>query len=489
MRLARTPGLLPTHYIPGPPPLSTLSGITKMIEFRRDPIAFMVRIQKRYGNLVALAGTRKRVIAAFGAKYNEMLYADPERFQPRGFILKGPRDSAQRRLSETLFAAKGSQDQSARGLLLAAFQSSNVGAFRDDLARILGRFQTDWQPGEKRDISVEMQKLCGAIAVKLLFGMDVNDEDNLLLAEIEGWLQMNSSAYVRMLRANWLFTPYRRMLLRARHVERRILELLRVRSQANSAGHDVLSLLTHALENASTVPTEAQLVGQTLATLLFAFESTAHTMTWTLFLLAQHPSIQEAVLDELALLRGEVPTVEQLDRLRYLDHVVTESMRILPAVVLSRRIATEDAELAPYFIPRRTRIWFSHYVTQHMPELFPEPERFRPDRWQSTSTSAGIYPPFGAGPHYCVGADFARFILKASLATLLPRWRFEVVPNARIDRRVTITLSPKQGMPMILARQDRRFEASSIRGNVREMVCLEAEPARIVSYPSGCRAA
>jgi cytochrome P450 len=457
-----------------------------MIEFRRDPIAFLVRIQKQYGNLVALAGTRKRVIAVFGPKYNEMLYADTERFQPCGFILKGPRDSAQRRLAETLFDG---QDQGIREPLLAIFRGSNVGSFRDDLAGILDRFQGRWRPGEKRDILVEMQKLCGAIAIKLLFGMDVDDEDNLLLAEIEGWLQMNSSAYVRMLRANWLFTPYRRMLRRARHVEGRILELLRARTQANGAGRDVLSLLTKALENASNASTEGGLVGQTLATLLFAFESIAHTLTWTLFLLAQHPCVQHAVLDELESLRGEVPTAEQLGQLRYLDDVVTESMRILPAVVLSRRIATEDAELAPYFIPRRTRIWFSHYVTHHMAELFPEPEKFRPDRWQSTSTLAGTYSPFGAGARYCVGAGFARFVLKASLATLLPRWRFAVVPNACIDRRVTIALSPKYGMPMTLARQDRRFEASPIRGNIVEMVCLGAEPARIVSYPSGRRAA
>jgi cytochrome P450 len=460
-----------------------------MIEFRRDPIAFMMRIQKQYGNLVALAGTRKRVIAAFGPKYNQMLYADHERFQPCGFILKGPRDSAQRRLSETRFTVHDGQDQGIRGPLLEVFQGFNVGVFSDDLAHILDRFQAGWRPGEKRDILVETQKLCGAIAIKLLFGMDVDDEDNLLLAEIEGWLQMNSSAYVRMLRANWLFTPYRRMLLRARRVEGRILALLRTRTQTSGAGRDVLSLLTRALENTSGASTETGLVGQTLAMLLFAFESTAHTMTWTLFLLAQHPSVQEAVLDELALLRGEVPTAEQLDQLRYLDQVVTESMRILPAVVLSRRIATEDAELAPYFIPRRTRIWFSHYVTHHMPELFSEPEKFRPDRWPSTSAAAGVYFPFGAGARYCVGADFARFVLKASLATLLPRWRFMVVPNARIDRRVTITLSPKYGMPMLLARQDRRFEASPIRGNIREMVCLEAEPARIASYPSGRRAA
>jgi cytochrome P450 len=106
-----------------------------------------------------------------------------------------------------------------------------------------------------------------------------------------------------------------------------------------------------------------------------------------------------------------------------------------------------------------------------MPAIYSEPQRFKPERWETMEPSPYEYLPFGGGNRMCLGAGFAMLESKIVLATLLQRYRLELVPNAKIDRFVNITLSPKHGMPMIVREQDRAFEKSrtEVTGNVREM--------------------
>src|SRR5207248_2022617 len=123
--------------------------------------------------------------------------------------------------------------------------------------------------------------------------------------------------------------------------------------------------------------TDGELVGHAMTLFLAAFETTANTLSWTLFLLAQHPDVLADLLDELAFLGGDAPAMHRLDRLPLLDNVLKETMRLLPAIPFSRRIATTDCLLGPYHVPQGSRVLFSHYITHHMPELYPEPNRFR----------------------------------------------------------------------------------------------------------------
>ena len=128
--------------------------------------------------------------------------------------------------------------------------------------------------------------------------------------------------------------------------------------------------------------------------------------------------------------------------------------------------------LGPFNLPQGTLVVTSHYVTHHMPELFPEPECFRPDRWLQAAPSPYAYLPFGAGPRMCLGAPFATLMLKVALPMILQRFRLTVVPGARIDRRSTLTLGPRFGIPMLIENQDRRFTASPVAGDIHEMVEL-----------------
>jgi cytochrome P450 len=219
--------------------------------------------------------------------------------------------------------------------------------------------------------------------------------------------------------------------------------------------------------------TDTELVGQTAILFMASFETTASALTWTLFLLAQHPAVMHRLMDELdAVLSGNPPNEEQLQRLPFLGWVIQESMRVLAPVPYTVRASTRYANIGPHRVPTGARVICSHYLTHHLPDLYPEPERFRPERWQEIEPNQYEYMPFSAGPRMCIGAMFATQLLKISLAMMLQRFRFAVVPGTRIDRVVRITMQPRHRLPMSILKNDRKFVATQVHGQIREMVSL-----------------
>jgi cytochrome P450 len=213
------------------------------------------------------------------------------------------------------------------------------------------------------------------------------------------------------------------------------------------------------------------LAGQTAHLFNAAYHTTSYAMIWTLFLLAQHPRVMTAVCDELdEVLHAEVVTPDELPRLTLLERALKESMRLLPPVVYYPRTATRTMEMAGRAWPAGTIVVGSMYLTQHMAELFPEPDRFLPDRWLKASVSPYAYFPFGGGPRMCIGGPFSYMVMKTALSMILQRYRLTVVPGVRIERKGTFTMGPRSGIPLIVAKQDRRFGTSEVYGTIHEMV-------------------
>jgi cytochrome P450 len=249
-----------------------------------------------------------------------------------------------------------------------------------------------------------------------------------------------------------------------------LLELVR---HKRSRDYDVLALLLQA--RADGYITQQEVVGQ--ATHLFnaAYHTTTYALTWSLFLLSQHPAEMMRVLDELeTVLDGDVPTADELPRLTYLDWAIRESLRILPPVVYYPRVCVEPVKLGNFSMPRGTLVIGSHYVTHHMEEIFPEPERFNPERWRTWIPSPYAYIPFGAGPRMCLGAPFAMLVLKQTLAMIFREFRLSAIAGARIERRCSLTLGLRDGLPMRVWKQDGRFSTSAVVGDIHEMVELPA---------------
>ena len=445
------------------------------VHFFRDPIGCMRTLQQKYGSLVALGPIAfgeptKLHVLAIGPEFNRQVLGDPAKFRTTGQFIHGPNNSAQRRIRFGLTRMNGPQHKQQRQLILPPFHKKAVAGYHDLTVELAQEVIGQWKPG-RRDVYVDMRAVTLRIASAVLFGHEASDA-NRIGHLLEVWARRNFSGPVWFFPVNIPGTPYHRLLKHAELVEREILRLVEKRRRDPSDRTDVLSILIQARDDENRGMTDMELVGQ--ATILFgaSFETTASTLTWTVFLLAQHPEIMRQLVDELdRVLGGNAPAREQLPQLSFLDRVIKESMRILPPVPFTIRAADEDQiPMGSLTLGHGTRVICSHFLTHHLADIYPEPELFRPDRWRKVDPTQYEYMPFSAGPRACVGAMFAIQVLKISLAIMLQKFRFKVVEGALIDRVVRITMNPRYGMPMDLHENDRRYESSKVRGQLHEMV-------------------
>jgi cytochrome P450 len=472
--------LLPVASIPGPRRLSLLGGIYQQVKFDRDPIRRMYQLRARYGDLTRFDNFLGTLLIAIGPEYNRQLHQETGLFHSRPFVLPGQRHTSQHRLRQSIFSLNDGEHKRMRHQLLPVFQRSLMHVHQDAIRQHIEKAVAPWRAGQVRNLHRDTHLLVWSVVRDLLYGLDEDAASEALHEAMEHWMFQTFSPWVRSFPLNLPFTPYRRMLKEADHLEQTFLDLMRQRRARGAAGHDALSaLLRFRTAQGREIPVE-DLVGHALTLFLVAYETTGNTLTWTLFLLSQFPQTQHDVLDELRSL-GPRPTYEQLEQAPLLTRVLKESMRLLPAVPYSRRLASRDGAIGRYFLPKKTRVLFSHYMTHHLPEVYRDPERFDPARWETIKPSPAEYLPFGAGLRTCLGAALAQCLIKLAIAHILPQWKIDVVPQARVDRQLGISLGPRNGIPVVLSPQDRDLRKSPITGNIHEMVELNhPEPARRV---------
>ena len=225
---------------------------------------------------------------------------------------------------------------------------------------------------------------------------------------------------------------------------------------AATGGTDLLSMLLEARDDDGGRMSDRQLRDEIMTLFLAGHETTAIALTFTWYLLAKHPAVRARLDEELENVLGDrLPTTADLPRLRFVDHVITESMRLYPPAWSMGREATRDCELAGYHVPSGMQVWFSQWVVQRDPRWFSEPERFDPSRWEGDLAKRiprYAYFPFGGGPRLCIGNTFAMMEAVLIVATLARRTRVEVSPTYREELLPAVTLRPRRGLPMIVRR-------------------------------------
>jgi cytochrome P450 len=195
---------------------------------------------------------------------------------------------------------------------------------------------------------------------------------------------------------------------------------------------------------------DQQLRDEVITLLLAGHETTALNLSWTWYLLAQHPDAEEKLHAELdAVLAGRQPSASDLPKLRYTDRVIRETLRLYPPAWRVFRRTKEPFKAGDYLLPAGSNIVLSQWVTQRDPRWFSEPDRFNPDRWAEEAAAKlprFAYFPFGGGPRVCIGAGFAMMEATLLLATIAQRYRMRLTTNQRIKPLASITLRPKNGI-------------------------------------------
>lgn len=453
----------------------------KIMDFAADPIAGMRRMWAWHGEVSALQEATQRIYFVFGPEYTRQVLSDSQRFHSSFFAIRGPRKSAQRRVTSGLLTMNGDQHKEQRRFVMGPFQKRAIAAYHDHVAGHSQDLVRSWTPGTTRDVAADMTHYMLRLTSSILFGLDQPELAYNIGELTEKWVALNHRIGPAALTSDpGLVAQYDLLLQSAEDLEKAVLEMIRLR-RGGHLGHDVLSLLIRAHDEMGNV-SDDQLIGHIVLLFGAAHLTSAHTLTWTLFLLAQHPEIMRQLNDELqSSLAGSSPTHEQVDALPVLDRVLKESMRVLPASAYSQRIAAEAVQLGPFEVSPTSVIVFSQFITHHMPELFPQPEKFLPERWETISPSPYAYLPFGAGPRMCIGAALGMMQLKISLPTFLKARKVTVVPGSEINGRVISTmLFPTDPVPMFIDENDGQFEASPVTGNIHSLVDLPAVAPQIL---------
>ena len=217
---------------------------------------------------------------------------------------------------------------------------------------------------------------------------------------------------------------------------------------------DLLSMLMAArdTEGDGTGMTDKQVRDEAITLFLAGHETTANALTWTWYLLSQHPEVEAKVHAEIdEVLSGRLPQFEDFPRLKYIESVMAESMRLYPPVWTIGRQAKTEFELDGYTVPAKSVILTSPYVVHRSKRFWPRPEQFDPGRWSIEGHRHKFtYFPFGGGPRLCIGERFAWMEGVLLIATIAQNWRFKLVPGHPVDPLPLITLRPRHGMKMTL---------------------------------------
>jgi cytochrome P450 len=306
------------------------------------------------------------------------------------------------------------------------------------------------------DVADEMMRLTRTVVLRTLLGADLGP----YTARIdEVWTIINEyigESFWSLGLTDWMPTGKRRRFDDARAVLRAAVDhVIQERRHSDVERPDLLSMLMAARdEDTGEAMTDEQLRVEVITFLLAGQETTALALTWTWYLLSQHPHAQRRLEDEIdGVLDGHPPGYGDLPNLHYTRMVVDEAMRLYPPAWGFSRQALADDTVGGYRLPRGWLAFVIPYVLHRHPALWDEPETFDAERFsaeRSADRPKFAYLPFGAGPRQCIGNQFALIEAHLIVATLAQRYRLHLVPGHNVEPWPLITLRPRFGMRMTI---------------------------------------
>ena len=441
-------------YPPGP---KGKPFVGSLFDFFHDMLGFLSKVANDYGDIAYFSlGPRKIFLLNHPDLIKDVVVT-----RHRNFLKSRALERSKLVLGEGLLTSEGDFHLRQRRLVQPAFHHKRIATYGKLMIDYSSRMREQWQDGTVVDIHKEMMRLTSAIVGKTLFDTDIETEaEDIRTALTEIVAQFPRLLFPFSEFLDNLPLPSNRRFEKARQrLDATIYRMIEERRRGKRDQGDLLSMLLLARdeEGDRSGMTDLQVRDEAMTLFLAGQESTANAITWTWYLLSQHPEVEKRLHNELdAVLGSRLPTVEALTPLSYTRMVFTESMRLYPPAWNLARRARNDYEVGGYVIPAGADIFMSQYVTHRDSRYYPDPLRFDPERWtpeQQESRPPFAYFPFRAGPRRCIGESFAWMEGVLVIATLSSRWRMRLAPGHRVEAQPLITLRPKYGMRMRLERR------------------------------------
>lgn len=472
------------------PPGDTRFSLRRTHELQRDTLRVLLGHYERFGPIFTFRSLHRPVVALIGPAANHFVTViGAEHFSWRLGMFG---EQLSPLIGDGLITTDWGYHDRARRIMMPAFHrrrmEAAVAVMRDEAALALA----DWSDGITVDVYAWIRELAISIAMRALVGLDphsgLGDEAANLFEE--GLRYYDAEIWTTLLRGPG--TPWARAQAARRRldriiyaeIERRRAEIERSRGDierqpaSEPQSDDVLSMLLEARDDpagwgdgprdgagsgeasrehqgtgAGESFTATELRDQLMHLLFGGHDTTSSTIAFLFYELARNPLVLERVLEELDRELGDDPlsAAQLLDELPYLSMVVDETLRLYPPVWFGPRLAVTDFSFGGFDVPAGTHVIYSAWVSHRLPEVFPNPEAFIPERFapeERMALPSGAYIPFGGGRRICIGKRFGQLVVKVVAATVLRRFTCELRPGFVLRVAKVPTLSPRGGLPL-----------------------------------------
>ncbi len=446
-----------------------------LLEFRRDPPRFLSKLAREHGDIVHFKlGPQDIYLLNHPDYIKDVLVTNNRNFaKSRGLQM------AKKFLGEGLLTSEGEFHRRQRRLAQPAFHRQRINAYAEIMTDHAARTSARWRDGETQDIWQEMMRLTLAIVGKTLFDADVESEAPEIgkaLTDVMQLFERITNPFAGLLEK--LPLPGNVRWLKAKErLDSTIYRIINERRVSGEDRGDLLSMLLLAQdeEGDGGSMTDEQLRDEAMTLFIAGHETTANALTWTWYLVSQHPQVEAKLHDEIdTVLAGKTPTAADVMRLRYTEMVFAEAMRMYPPAWTMGRRVVADYQIGQYVVPAESIVLMSPWVMHHDSRFFPDPFRFDPERWTPEARETRpkfSYFPFGGGPRVCIGEQFAWMEGALLIATIARQWRMRLVPGQRVEPKPMITLRPKYGMRMVVSERIERagqIESAILSSRVNE---------------------
>jgi cytochrome P450 len=368
-------------------------------------------------------------------------------------------------LGRGLLTSEGETWRRHRRIMSPSFDHRSILGYSPIMTEVAEKLLAEWDALPERsevDVAAAMMHATLIIISRTMFSSDSDDIVDIVERDVGRYQREVRPGLIELLGLPaWLsrLGPARRGMRIFTEFDRVIDRLLAERERADGTRpKDLLARLVAARDVETGRGMTAQEVRNQVVTIFMAgHETTALALTWTWYLLSQHPAARTKLESELAqVLAGRTPGHDDLGNLPWTRMVIEESMRLYPpAHTLSREAIGED-EVLGRRIPAGAQILIVPWLLHRNPKLWEHPERFEPERFapeRALLRHRFAYIPFGAGPRICIGAAFAMAEAMLILATIAQRYRLRLAPGFAVEPQGLITLRPRNGMRMLLERR------------------------------------
>jgi len=437
-----------------PGPRGTLIG-GHIRHFGADLLDFLLNTAREYGPLASLRVGPKRVFLASRPDLIEQVLVRDAKHYIKHFGARAFKPV----LGNGLVTSEGAYWQRQRKLVQPAFLRTRARSYAPVMADLTEETLQSWVPGKSVRINYEFEALTSKIALKTLFDLDDDGDRERFSDTLKFAFDLMTARLRQVLKFPlWIPTPQNLRLTRAiAELDRTVQGFIASGRSRGTVGDDLLSRLVFAQREDGSQMNDQELRDEAMTLYLASHETTALTLTWSWYLLSQHKRVEDKLVSEWQrVLAGKIPAADDIAHLPYTSSVIAESMRLFPPVYVVGREATTDLELGGYRVKRGYTVLMSQWVNHRDPEYFPDPEAFRPERWENGLAKRipkFAYYPFGGGQRICIGNSFALMEAAIILAAVGQRYKFTLDPEAVIEIKPQITLMPAYDIPVTLQRR------------------------------------